>query len=156
MIEWQLQLTFDNFLRFFSIQTQLLYFIYECVHQHAEDKTVIVAVTLSFILSLLLVITCTGLYTMVAISIYWSVLYPTLLCLYAFCIFPLQVLRQFILPLHTHLVVIFSDVFEQYFWHFLQQFLGRFVVDFLYFSSSNIICYTYVLYPHGISLLVAI
>ena len=148
MIDWQLQFTFDNFLRF-SIHrlrySTLFMSTTVCSSACRRYEPLIVAVTLSYIL-LYLVITCTGLYTVV--TFYTSALY-----LYAFCIFPLQVLQQFILPFY---VATYSGFFRGYvvaFLAFLQQFFKTFCSRFSAFSSSNIICYTYVLFPHGIYLL---
>ena len=84
MIDWQLQLTFDNFLRFsiYRLSYSTLYMSTTvCSSACRRYEPLIVAVTLSYIL-LYLVITCTGLYTVV--TFYTSALY-----LYAFCIFPL-------------------------------------------------------------------
>ena len=73
MIDWQLQLTFDNFLRFFYIY-RLIYSVLfmstrVCSSAYRRYETLIVSVTLSYIL-LLLVVTSTGLYTVVAIYMY--------------------------------------------------------------------------------------
>ena len=154
MIHWQLQFSFDNFLRFSMYRlsySTLFMSTTVCSSACRRYEPLIVAVTLSY-------------FSAFSYYMYWLIysgshlhilvsFYPSQLCLYAFCIFPLQVLQQFILPLHLHLIVVFSEVLQQHFCHFLQQFLRHFFVYFLYFSSSNIICYTYVLYPHGIYLL---
>ena len=50
--------------------------------------------------------------------------YRSLLLFYVFCTFPLQGLQWFILPLHAHLIVIFSEVLQQHFRRFLQQFFN--------------------------------
>ena len=73
MIDWQLQFTFDNFLRF-SIYTlsysTLLMSTTVCSSACRRYESLIVAVTLSYIL-LFLVITCTGLYAVVTIYKYY-------------------------------------------------------------------------------------
>ena len=150
-------LAFDNFLRF-SIQ-RLSYsslFMSTTVCSSAcrryEPLIVIVVIYFAVFGYYMYWLICIGSDLHVLVSFY-----PSLLCLYTFCIFlilyALQVLQQFILPLYAHPVEDFSEVLQQYFQHYLQQFLRHFVADFLYFRSSNIICYTYVLYPHGIYLL---
>ena len=137
---WQLHLaTFDNFLRF-SIHrldySTLFMSTTVCSSACRIYEPHIVALILSY-------------FAVFSYYIYWLIysgshlyilvsFYPSLLSLYAFCIFPLQILQWFILPLHVHLLVIFLEVFQQHFRHFLQQFFKKFVVDFLYFNSSNI------------------
>ena len=148
MIDWQLEYTFDNSLRFSIYRlgySTLFMSTPVCSSACRRYEPLTVAVTLSY-------------FAVFSYYMYWLIysgshlhilvsFYPSLLCLYAFCIFPLQVLQQFILPLHAHLAVVFSEVSQQHFWHFLQQFLIRhFVVDFLHFSSSDIICCTHVLF----------
>ena len=57
MIDWQLQLTFNDFLRYFYIQTQLFYFIYEYYSMLSECRrygSLTVAVTLTYMLLFLL------------------------------------------------------------------------------------------------------
>ena len=151
MIDWQLHFTFDNFLRF-SIHrlrySTLFMSTTVCSSACRRYEPLIVAVTLSCNLLFLV----NNMYWLICIGSHFHILvsfYSSLLCLYIFCIFPVQVLQQFILPLHVHHV----EVLQQHLWHFLQSFLRHFVVDFLYFRSSSIICYTYILYPRGIYLL---
>ena len=72
MIDWQLQLTFDNFLRFsiYRLSYSTLFMSTTvCSSACRKYEPLIVAVTLSYIL-LFLVIRCTGLYTVVEIYIY--------------------------------------------------------------------------------------
>ena len=72
MIDWQLQVTFDNFLRFsiYRLSYSTLFMSTTvCSSACRRYEPLIVAVTLSYIL-LFLVITCTGLYTVVAIYLY--------------------------------------------------------------------------------------
>ena len=72
MIDWQLQLTFDNFLRFpiYRLSYSTLFMnTTVCSSACRRSEALIVAVTMSYIL-LFLVITCTGLYKVVAIYIY--------------------------------------------------------------------------------------
>ena len=69
MIDWQLQLTFDNFFRFSTYRlTYSTLFMNTTVCSSAcrRYEPLIAAVTFSYIL-LFLVITCTGVYTVVAI-----------------------------------------------------------------------------------------
>ena len=151
MIDWQLQFAFDNLVRFSIYRlsySTLLMSTTVCSSACRRYEPLIVAVTLSCNLLFLV----NNMYWLICIGSHFHILvsfYSSLLCLYIFCIFPVQVLQQFILPLHVHHV----EVLQQHLWHFLQSFLRHFVVDFLYFRSSSIICYTYILYPRGIYLL---
>ena len=72
MIDWQLQFAFDNLVRFSIYRlsySTLLMSTTVCSSACRRYEPLIVAVTLSYNL-LFLVITCTGLYALVAISIY--------------------------------------------------------------------------------------
>ena len=124
MIDWQLQVTFDNFLRFsiYRLSYSTLFMSTTvCSSACRRYEPLIIAVTLPYILlyyMFWLIYCCSHLLILVSF-------YSSLLCLYAFCIFPLQVLQQFILPLDVHLIAVFSEILQQHFWHFLQQFLIR-------------------------------
>ena len=61
MIDWQLQLTFDNFLIYRLSYSTLFMSTTMCSSAYGRYEPLIVAVTLSYIL-LFLVITCTDLY----------------------------------------------------------------------------------------------
>ena len=94
MIDWQLQLTFDNFLRFFYIQTQLFYLILSttvCFSACISYKSLLDEVTLAAVFNhymYWLKYSDSHLHILVSF-------YPLMLCLYVFCIFPLQVLQRF-------------------------------------------------------------
>ena len=72
MSDWQLQVTFDNFLRFsiYRLSYSTLFMSTTvCSSACRRYEPHIIAVTLPYIL-LYLVITCSGLYTVVAIYLY--------------------------------------------------------------------------------------
>ena len=90
MIDWQLQSTFDNFLRFSIYRlgySTLFMSTTGCSSACRRYEPLIVAVTLSY-------------FAVFSYNLYWLVysgshlhilvtFYPSLLCLYAVCIFPL-------------------------------------------------------------------
>ena len=164
MIDWQLQFTFDNFLRF-SIHrlrySTLFMSTTVCSSACRRYEPLIVAVTLSYFAVF-------NYYMYWLIYMYWHQLQllPVLAFTYTSTFLPITVV--FVCLLHISslgfAVVYFalactpySDFFRGFvvaFQAFFTLFLLiHFVVDFLYFSSSNIICYTYILYPNGIYLL---
>ena len=136
MIDWQLQFTFDNFLSFCIYRldySNLFMSTTVCSSACRRYEPLIAAVALPYFLAFSyyiywLIFSCRHSHILVSF-------YPSLLCLYAFCIFPLQVLQQFILPLHAHLIVIFSEVLQQYFRHFLQQLFKTFCCTFSVFQQ---------------------
>ena len=151
MIDQQLLLIFDNFLRFpiYRLSYSALFMSTTVYYQHAVDMNlrsnfVIHFAVFSYHMYWLLY---SGSHLHILVSFY-----PSLLCLHAFCIFPLQVLQSFILSLHAHLIMVFSE--------FLQQISGIFHISF-YDILLQIFCISvvpilfviYVLYPDSIYLL---
>ena len=153
MIDWQLEYTFDNSLRFSIYRlgySTLLMSTPVCSSACRRYEPLTVAVTLSYF-AVFSYYMCwfiqRGSHLPILVSFY-----PLLLCLYAFCIFPVQFLQQlFCLCICT--LQRFFQIYCSISGIFYGSFLRHFVVYFLYFSSSNIFCYTQVIYPHGIYLL---
>ena len=118
----QLQFTFDNFLRFsiYRLSYSTLFMSTTvCSSACRRYEPLIVAVNLSY-------------FAVFSYYIYWLIytgshlhmlvrFYPSLLWFFAFCIFPLQGLQWFIFYC---LIVIFSEVLQQHFRRFLQQFFN--------------------------------
>ena len=143
MIDWQLQFTFDNFLRF-SIH-RLRYstlFMSTTVCSSACRRYEPPIVCSNF------VIFCCFQLLHVLAYIQWQPF------TYTSKFLPITVV--FVCLLHISslgfaLVAPYSDFFRGFvvaFQAFYSSFLRCFVVDFLYFSSSNIICYTHRYYTH--------
>ena len=144
MIDWQLQFTFDNFFRFSIYRlgySTLFMSTTMCSSACRRYEPVIVTVILSY-------------FAVFSYYMYWLIysgshlhilvsFHPSLLCLYAFCIY-------FLSRFCSGLFCLFMGILKFFFQRFCSSildifystFLIHFVVDFLYFSSFNIICYT--------------
>ena len=149
MIDWQLQFTFDNFLSFCIYRldySNLFMSTTVCSSACRRYEPLIAAVALPYFLAFSyyiywLIFSCRHLHILVSF-------YPSLLCLYAFCIFPLQVLQQFILPLHAHLLVIFSEVLQQHFRHFLTVVFKDVLLHIFCFSVVPILFFIHKYHTH--------
>ena len=144
MIDWQVQFTFDNFFRFSIYRlgySTLFMSTTMCSSACRRYEPVIVTVILSYFA----VFSC-YMYWLIYSGSHLHILVifpPSLLCLYAFCIYFLSRFCSglFCLFMRT-LKFFFQRFFSSILDIFYSTFLIHFIVDFLYFSSSNIICYT--------------